>query len=583
MTQKAELEQWFSGVGAGLLPALDTVAQKVERAVSRLRFPCKKEEMAEVIREAVDDLRQPELLRKKLIIRSFSEPDKREIHESLDQIAAYLPGLLCEYSDLFAVISQPTKGARAAAAAGGDFLAGAKRIASCYKKEILPQLLLEKDLISGHLRRLDEISLSCGRPGAVKGEARHMLQSPSRERRMRAYRSLAGRMARYKNEVEKEFVELHGVRRDMAGRAGFKTYFDYAVTRSGLTEETRARVTAFRQLIQEHLAPLAFPIRAGQWKRLAVTDPKPWDLMYTAPFGLPVIDLGAYPLEKTYLKALSYLLADEVPHFESMMEAGSLSFHVTGEPGEGAASFDYCEREAQEGVLSSYFPDLDQSCLLLPHMPQEWFASVVFAETGSLLLEQSAGQELPCPLPMAEARLITGVARTSMSFLSQRIWNLFYGNMARYAREYELTGLALDLSLYCALDEMEEFLSRARVTNLDVFRHAWGEIARRYHLPGTADELPPLIPTEDLWLYSPSLWSHPLTGIFRALAAVTVLGTLPLSRHYQVLETCFEKLIKNHEQTGDPFARLIQAGYPSPFEEETVQRARFAIVDYLGL
>ncbi len=583
MTQKADLEQWFSQGGASLLPALDAVAQKVERAVSRVRFPCKKEELAEVIQEAVDDLRQPELLRKKLIVRSFFEPATREIHESQEQIAAYLPGLLCEYSGLFAVVSQPTKGARTAAAAGEDFLTGAKRIASCYKKEILPQLLLEKDLIFRHLRRLDEISLSCGRPGAVKGEARHMLQSPSRERRMRAYRSLAGRMARYKNEAEKEFVELHGARRDMAGRSGFKTYFDYAVTRSGLTEDTRARITVFRQLVQEHLAPLAFPVRAGQWRRLAVTDPKPWDLMYTAPFGLPVIDLGAYPLEKTYLKALSYLLPAQVPLFESMMEAGSLSFHVTGEPGEGAASFDYCERETREGALSTYSPDLDLSCLLLPHMPQEWFASVVFAETGSLLLEQSGGRKLPCPLPMAEARLVTDLARSSMSFLSQRVWNLFYGNMAKYAREYELTELALDLSLYCALDEMEEFLSRARVTNLDVFRHAWGEIARRYQLPGTADGLPALIPTGDLWLYSPSLWGHPLTGIFRALAAVTVLGTLPLGRHYQVLETCFEKLLKNHEQAGDPFARLTQAGYPSPFEEETVQRARFAIVDYLGL
>ena len=583
MTQKAELEQWFSGVGAGLLPALDTVAQKVERAVSRLRFPCKKEEMAEVIREAVDDLRQPELLRKKLIIRSFSEPDKREIHESLDQIAAYLPGLLCEYSDLFAVISQPAKGTRAAAVAGGDFLAGAKRIASCYKKEILPQLLLEKDLIASHLRRLDEISLSCGRPGAVKGEARHMLQSLSRERRMMAYRSLAGRMARYRNEAEKQFVELHQVRRDMAGQAGFKTYFDYAMTRSGLTEETRARVTTFRQLVQEHLAPLAFPIRTGQWRRLAITDPKPWDVMYTASFGLPVIDLAAYPLEKTYLKALSYVFTDKVPLFESMMEAGTLSFQVTGGPREGAASFDFCERDAQEGVLSAYFPDLDQSCLLLPHMPQEWFASAVFTETGSLLLEQSAGQQLPCPLPMAETRLVTGVARYSMSFLSQRIWSLFYGNMARYACEYNLTEMALDLSLYCALDEMEEFLCRARVTNLDVFRHAWGEIARRYHLPGTADELPALIPTDDLWLYSPSLWGHPLTGIFRALVTVTVLGTLPLGRHYQILETCFAKLLKNHEQASDPFSRLSLAGYPPPYEEETVLRAKFAIVDYLGL
>ncbi len=154
--------------------------------------------------------------------------------------------------------------------------------------------------------------------------------------------------------------------------------------------------------------------------------------------------------------------------------------------------------------------------------------------------------------------------------------------MARYAREYDLTGLALDLPLCCALDEMEEFLSRARVTSLEVFRHAWGEIARRYLLPGSDGALPALIPLEDLWLYSPSLWSQPLTGIFRALAAVAVLGTLPFGRRHQVLETSFAQLLSNEEVTG-PLARLADAGYPPPFEEETVLKARFALVDYLGL
>ncbi len=471
---------------------------------------------------------------------------------------------------------------QAASGIGDAFYLRAGELASSYKKELLPLLQKEKTLISDQLRRLDELSLSSLHPGAVKGEARRILQSVSRDRRMRAYRSLASRMARYRDQARQEFVELHQTRRSLAEEAGFASFFDYTLSRTGLSGETRSSVTVFRRLVEEDLAPLSLPIRRLQWNRLAITDPKPWDLLYPASFGLPALDPSAFPLEETYLEALGYLFSSKIPLFETMKEEGRLSFHLGAESRGDSFVLDPCARGPRDGLLSFHFPSINRSCLLLPQLPQEWFAAWVFAETGSVLLDQSSEDTLPCPLERAEDELIGAVARSSMSLLSQRTWGLFYGRMSRYAQEYHLTGLALDLPLICALDEMEEFLSRARVTNLDVFRHAWNEIARRYLLPGTDEELPALIPADDLWLWSPLLWNRPLTGIFDALGAVTVLGTLPLGRRHQLLETSFGRLLEQNE-VHDPWIRLAEAGYPSPLEEETVRKASFALVDYLGL
>ncbi|HPX93896.1 MAG TPA: M3 family metallopeptidase [Bacillota bacterium] len=576
MAQKKDPVTWLEGLDNGLLE------ERAEKAYARLRSARNRQELAALIRQVLDDLRQMEAYRKDLIVGAFLDPADRGIRESLDRTEEGCLAFLCEYSRFFASISKSSKGLEAASLIGPDLPAAAKNLAASYQKKILPDLQKEKDLIAGQLKRLDELSLSSLRTGAVMGEARRMLQSHSRERRMRAYRSLAGRLARYRDEVEKHFVQLHETRRSMAGQAGFKTFFDYALARSGLTEEKRMQATAFRQLAQKHLTPLVPAIRASQWKRLGLAEPKPWDVIYPASFGVPTLDLSAYPLEKTYLKGLRSLLGPRAAHFESMGEAGALSFHVTGEPRQDPDSFDYCAADPHHDMSGIHFPDTNRSYLLLPPLPQEWFASTVFAETGSILIQLSGAQELPWPLASPEAGMRLNLARYSLSMLSQRVWGLFYGIMARYAREYDMAELALDLPLLCALDEMEEFLSRARVTNLQVFRHAWNEIARRYLPSGSAEEAPSLIPTEDLWLYAPSLWSRPLAGISEALAAVSVLGTLPLGRRHQVLETAFSQLLDQEPGT-DPFAGFGHAGYPSPYEEETVRKAAFAMADFLGL
>jgi len=170
-------------------------------------------------------------------------------------------------------------------------------------------------------------------------------------------------------------------------------------------------------------------------------------------------------------------------------------------------------------------------------IPQENAVNLFFYETGCLLFDQSQYSKGEYALPNANSSLSRKIAGHSLSFLSQRTWGNFYGPMTTYAREYVLTELLLRLPLACALDEMEEFLAKARVSDMNVFQHAWREIAKRYRFGGTSEMVPGFFPLDDAWLYSPSLWSLPLSNITDAIALIAVLGVLPLGNSIRIWNT----------------------------------------------
>jgi len=138
------------------------------------------------------------------------------------------------------------------------------------------------------------------------------------------------------------------------------------------------------------------------------------------------------------------------------------------------------ERDGCECMI----PGKNESYLLMDGIPQENAVNLFFYETGCLLFDQSQYSKGEYALPNANSSLSRKIAGHSLSFLSQRTWGNFYGPMTTYAREYVLTELLLRLPLACALDEMEEFLAKARVSDMNVFQHAWREIAKRYRIGG---------------------------------------------------------------------------------------------------
>lgn len=476
----------------------------------------------------------------------------------------------------------------------------ARHLARCYAPTLMPHLLRESTLISEQIRALSDLSLSAVVPAFPSGEVRLLLQSDSRERRERAWHTLAARMEEGRDTMMNRFVELHALRRTITESAGYQHYGEYAVRRYRLTDSFRTHIPDFRETLRRHIMPLIAPIQALHQKRLELDVIEPWDLLYPANFGPPRLHMDEESLEEAWINVLRQLLTTRVPQFEKMAREGKINLNVLN--GERSPVV-FGETPS---VIVAPFVDPSNLFLALSNIPQEYFAHTLFFMSGALMLNPLAVDSVSCELfPILDhalsqhddsnvvdaATLAASVPPTfltacvagySFSILSQRAWRHFYGLMADYAQQYLVTTFSFELLFLLALDEMDEYLANSSVSDATIFEQAWGEIAERYALPGANSLLPGLFPVRDLWFMAPSLLYRPLMGIVKALAIVTVLGTLPFGRNHIQLEGYFVRLLNTHEGR-NPLLRILRSGFPSPFKEETIQKAAFAIADFLAL
>lgn len=483
---------------------------------------------------------------------------------------------------------------------GESGVRAARRLSRCYAPALSSHLTQETELVSQQIRSFYALSLSTVLPAFPSGEVRLLLQSDSRERRERAWSTLVTRFEARRDEMASRFAALHALRRSIAETAGYQHYGEYAVRRYRQTDAFRSYMPAFRDAVRRHITPLITPINTLHQKRLELEVMEPWDFLYPANFGSPRLHMEEESLENTWLSIMRHLLSTRVPRFEKMARDGMIKLNVLN-----ADRSPVAHSEAPSVVVA---PIVDPSnfFLALTNIPQEYFAHTLFYMSGALMLDPypvdsvsselfsvlnhalyqkdsaSAESSTRTSVSIPSTSLTASVAGYSFSFLSQRAWRLFYGPMAEYAQQYLVTNFAFELLFLTALDEMDDYLTTSPVSDAAVFEQAWSEIAHRYALPGIFGEVSSLLPIHDLWLLAPAFLNGPLTGIVRALALVAVLGTLPFGRNHIHLEGYYVRLLKAREGSS-PLARLIRAGYPSPFKEETIQKAAFAIADFLAL
>ncbi|HHW93158.1 MAG TPA: hypothetical protein GX734_01475 [Clostridiaceae bacterium] len=579
---KESIPTWILEKPLPSLPDREEVARIAKSARRQFRYAVTDDDLLVVLRDIDDLLWMLEEGEEELRIRSFYRPHDQVLNDLYFEYGNAKLLMYSELADLLTTISRSSKGKRLDAFVSSTYLLDADRIASTSSKSIVAHLVLERELVASQMKRLRDVSLSTEHVALVGGEVRLHFQSASRDRRARAYNSLISQLNKNKAEMVGQFLELHMLRRMIGEKAGYKNFYEYATRRAGLTDTFRSNIHLFRLLIQEYVSPLISHVLELQWRRLAIEEPEPWDLMFPADFGVPVMSREAFPLEKTFVDACRYVCEAQTPVFETMLDRGTLRISVLPCSDDDGDTSYYPSHSSGTRWLRSHDLKNNESYLLMEAVPQEIAVNLLFYETGCLLFEQSQPSKGVFTLPNNNMSLSEMIAGHSMAFLSQRAWGTFYGPMTLYAREYTLTDLLMRLPLACALDEMEEFLAKARISDLNVFQHAWREIASRYRIPGTSKMSPGIFPLDDAWLYAPAIWSTPLLGINDAIALVTVLGILPLGKQHQDLEHSMLRLLNIREGI-EPTVRASEAGYPSPFDEETVRKAVFAIADFLAL
>ena len=193
--------------------------------------------------------------------------------------------------------------------------------------------------------------------------------------------------------------------------------------RAGQTNTFRSNVHLFRLLIQEYVAPIISHVHQLQWRRLGIEDPEPWDLMYPAEFGVPVLSRQAFPLEKTFIDASRYVCEAQVPAFEKMLDQGTLSTGVLSNTNDDSESSFFANYSSGTRWLRAHDPEKNESYLLMEGIPQEIAANLFFYETG--FLQSVAAFERRVCAPECNSSLSSKIAGHSLSFLSQRTWGNF--------------------------------------------------------------------------------------------------------------------------------------------------------------
>ncbi len=564
------------------LPDRDEAAKVAKTARRQFRFAVTDDDLNVVLRDIDDYILAMESGEEELRIRSFYLPHDPSIGDLFREYGNAKLLALAELADLMATMSRSSKGKRLEAFVNTSYLNDADRFASTFTKNLVAHLTLEKELIGSQMKRLRDVSLSDERFGMIGGEVRLHFQSASRDRRARAYNSLISHLNKNKTEMIGQFLELHMLRRMISEKAGYKNFYEYVTRRAGLTDTFRSQVHLFRLFIQEYVSPLILHVHQLQWRRLSIEVPEPWDLMFPAEFGVPVLSRQAFPLGDSFVDACRYVCEAQAPVFQGMLDRNALRVSALPSANDDGDTSFFSAHISGTRWLRSHNRRNNESYLLMEAIPQEIAAHLFFYETGCLLFEQSQRSTGEYTLPNANLLLSQRIAGHSLSFLSQRAWGNFYGPMTMYAREYALSEMLLQLPLACALDEMEEFLAKARVSDMNVFQHAWREIAKRYRIGGISEMIPGFFPLDEAWLYSPTLWSDPLSNITDAIALIMVLGVHPLGKRHQDLEHSMLRLL-NVKEGVEPTDRALEAGYPSPFSEETIRKSVFTIADFLAL
>ena len=572
---------WVREKPLPVMPDREETSSTVKSLRRDLRYAATDDELRGVLRDIDHCLQSLEEGETDLRIRSFYLPGDHTIREALFEFGNAKLGVYAELADLLETVARSSKSRKLEPFVDKTYLYDADRLASTYAKNLLAHLLVERELIRKQMKRLQDASLSTTQWGSIKGEVRLLFQSSSRDKRARAYNSFISQLSKSREEMVGHFLELHMLRRMISEKAGYKNFYEYETRRVGQTDSFRSQVRAFRLFVQEHVSPVMIHLFRLKWERLGLEEPEPWDLMYPAEFGLPKLRKQAFPLDKASMDACQLVCEAEVPVLKDMLGRQALYLGVLPTP-EDISSPVMSSHPWGTRLFSAYSRQKEQSFLMMESVPQELLAGTLFYEIGTLLFEQSNATKGLYTLPSFNRMLAKKIAGHSLVFLSQKAWNTFYGPMTLYAREYLLSEILLQLPRACALDEMEEFLAKARISDMNVFQHAWREIAGRYHLPGMPGCGPGLLSPGDVWMYAPDLWSAPLSGIADAIALVTVLGTLPLGKHHQHLENCLLRLLNNADGC-EPVDRAKDAGYPSPFEEETIRKSVFTLADFLAL
>jgi hypothetical protein len=563
----------------------EQVSYLINRIKSKLMFTRNKSAQFAILEELDLQLRKYDGDRKRLLRETISRSHSSPLSTNLQQGFSFSLHLKGELSELFQRYSDPKRKSDLIALGGEAYQAEAERLAVCYQPHLLSLLEQEEAIIQEQLQCFSQHGLSKRGFATPIGKLRYDLQNSSRDQRRGSYDNYMASLERDRQVTHERFLDLHKIRRELADKAGFRSFEEYQIRRLGVSDMLHDAIPTYHKLVRQHFLPLASTIRFQQAERLDLNMLRPWDYFFLSAYGTPELDADSYPLAECFLSSLEEIIEKQLDYFVDMNTEGNLQIKPAPSANESdlrESRLSCSDIEDESFTLHLFMTDSQKTTLILQNIPQELIVDRLFNMTGKVMLDLSETLRNPLYLPRLPAHYERDLASFSLALLSYKSWDKFYGSMADYAREWNLTQYSLELPVLSAMDQMERELGRCGESNMRVFAGIWQTIMANYSVDYSSTQLFSFAPAEEAYLYLPELWAKPLSSVYRAVSLIQTLASFPFRRYNHTLE---ENLVRflNLENRKNPLARAMMAGYLSPFTNETFRKATFLLSDQLGL
>lgn len=159
--------------------------------------------------------------------------------------------------------------------------------AAIYRDENVPLLSELMKLANEYKKIVGGMSIEWEGKTLTLPQANLHLQDPDRDTRERAWRLVMARYEQDREQLNQLYLQMLGVRRQVARNAGFDSYRDYKWQAMGRFDYTPQDCLTFHDAIEHEVVPLAKKYYADLQNKLGLDTLRPWDTKVD-PYGEPL-------------------------------------------------------------------------------------------------------------------------------------------------------------------------------------------------------------------------------------------------------------------------------------------------------
>ena len=305
-------------------------------------------------------------------------------------------------------------------------------------------------------------------------QATNLLEDTDRNTREQAYRAIQNRRLQDKDTLDDLLTELIRLRHQVARKAGFENYRDYAFAALGRFDYTPQDCFAFHDAVKKAVVPIVEKLAQERKQKMQLDSLRPWDMQVDVA-GLPPLKVFENT-EELIQNTISCL--DELDGFlgdclRMMKKMGHLDLNSRKNKAPGGYNYPLAETGYPFIFMNATSNLRDLTTLL--HEAGHAVHSVLCKD-----LEINTFKE-----PPAE---VAELASMSMELITMPFWKYFFknDNDLKRAKKEHLEDLLSVLPWIACIDKFQHWLYENPNHNLQERQTAWNEIYSEFS-PKTID------------------------------------------------------------------------------------------------